>query len=266
MLASRVSTVVFDDGAATTVERWGESGPVMLCVHGMTSSRKSWLRLADRFADRYQVVAYDQRGHGDCAAVMGPMAIDRGVQDLMNVLDAIGGAQFLVGHSWGGAVAIRGGLLAPVKAVAAIDPMIVQVDAEWYDEYLEELEQSFKLIGSERDAATREEYSDWHPLDVEGKVHAVHCMTPEPIARLRSENVDARWDLREEIATYDKPLLLVMAGREGTIVPGDVVDEVAQNHSPKVRIEIFQDQGHNLFRTDFDRFADVLDRFLEDNR
>lgn len=262
MADSRVSTVVLDDGAATTVERWGTSGPVMLCVHGMTSSRKSWTRLASRFADRFQVFAYDQRGHGDSAVVLGPMTLDRGVRDFENVAAAIGGAQVLVGHSWGGAVVIRGGLRVDAKAVAAIDPMIVQVDNAWYDEYVQELRESFALGGSERDTATRVEYAGWHPDDVEGKVHAVHSMTADPIARLCSENAGGNWDLRQEIATYGKPLLLAMACAEESIVPAEVVDEVQGNHSANVRIETFHDQGHNLYRTDFEAFALTLDRFL----
>ncbi len=261
---SRLSTVVLDDGTATTVERWGSSGPVMLCVHGMTSSRKSWMRLAARYCDRFQVFAYDQRGHGDSAAVFGPMTLDRGVRDLENVAAAVGGADVLAGHSWGGAVVIRGGLRVDAMAIAAIDPMIVQVDSSWYDEYVQELRESFALGGSERDTATRVEYAGWHPEDVEGKVHAVHSMTVDPIARLYSENVGGNWDLREEIATYGKPLLLAMAGSEGSIVPAEVVEEVQSNHSSNVRIETFHEQGHNLYRTDFEAFALTLDRFLAD--
>jgi pimeloyl-ACP methyl ester carboxylesterase len=260
-MKSTVNTLALDDGATTTVETWGDRGPVMLCVHGMTSSRKSWLRLARHFADRYRVVAYDQRGHGDSANVTGPMTLERGVRDLENVAAAAGG-QIFVGHSWGGAVVVRGGLRTNAVAVAAIDPMIVQVDDSWYAEYIEELEETFALRGEARDARTRDDYAQWHPDDVAGKVHAVRAMTTGPIAGLRDENHDGRWDLRAEIATYPKPLLLVMAGREGSIVPESVLDEVAARHSASVRIVTLEDQGHNLYRTAFERFAAALDEFL----
>jgi len=72
--------LALDDGAFTTVERWGERGPVVLAVHGMTSSRKSWERLARHLAGRFRVVAYDQRGHGDSAGIDGPMSLERGVR------------------------------------------------------------------------------------------------------------------------------------------------------------------------------------------
>ncbi len=254
--------VTLDDGATTTVERWGSQGPVMLCVHGMTSSRLSWIRLAQRFSDRYQVVAYDQRGHGDSANVDGPMTLQRGIRDALNVAAAIGGPNILVGHSWGGAIVIRAGETLDVRGAVAIDPMIVQVERAWYDEYVAELAESFALTGAARDDATRAEYPDWHRDDVEGKVHAVHTMTTRPIEGLRDENQLADWDLRPDIAAYRKPLLLAVAGRDGSIVPEAVIDDVTAHHSPDVRIRTFEGQGHNLHRTDFETLADVMDEFL----
>jgi pimeloyl-ACP methyl ester carboxylesterase len=253
-------TITLDDGATTALERWGERGPVMLCVHGMTSSRKAWSRLAQRYAGRYQVIAYDQRGHGDSAAIQGPMSLERGVADLRNVT-AVTGADILVGHSWGGAVVIRGGLLLDVDAVVAIDPMIVQVADDWYAEFIADLEEQFCYTGDERDAHIRADYAQWHPQDVEGKVHAVHTMTAAPIAGLRDQNRSG-WDARGDIATYLKPLLLVMAGPDGTIVPKPVMDEIIAHHGAPVRIATLENQGHNLHRTDFARFVKEMDEFL----
>jgi len=259
-MQSMLRTIVLDDGATTTLERWGDSGPVMLCVHGMTSSRKAWLRLAERFANRYQVMAYDQRGHGDSVAIPGPMTLERGVQDLRDVATVVG-ADVLVGHSWGGAVVVRGGLMLAPSAVVAIDPMIVQVADDWYAEFIDELEETFTLQGGARDERIRVDYSDWHPADVEGKMHAVHSMTTAPIAGLRDQNRSG-WDLRGDIATYPKPLLMVMAGRDGSIVPAPVMEEIAAHHAPDVQFVTLDDQGHNLHRTDFDRFAQAMEAFL----
>ena len=262
MTVATQTTLVLDDGATTTLEQWGTVGPTILCVHGMTSSRKSWLRLANHLCDRYRVLAYDQRGHGNSASVRGPMSLERGVRDLENVASAVGAVDVLVGHSWGGAVAILGGEELDVRGVAAVDPMIVQVDKAWYDEYVAELDDTLALAGEDRDARVRDDFRDWDPLDVEGKVHAMHAMTSGPIASLYTDNAAGSWDLRDEIADYRKPLLLAMAGREGSIVPASVVDEVRARHPASVRIVSFEDQGHNLHRTAFERFAELLDEFL----
>lgn len=259
-MQSTLETILLDDGTATTLERWGASGPVMLCVHGMTSSRKAWMRLAKQFGDRYQVVAYDQRGHGDSAEIEGPMSLERGIADVRNAA-ALTDPDILVGHSWGGAVVIRGGLMLDVDAVVAIDPMIVQVADDWYAEFIDELEETFSSTGAARDAQIRADYAEWHPDDIDGKVHAVHGMTTAPISGLRDQNVGV-WDLRADIAAYPKPLLLVMAGSDGSIVPRPVMDEITAHHGAPVRIVTLEDQGHNLHRTDFDRFARAMEQFL----
>jgi pimeloyl-ACP methyl ester carboxylesterase len=256
--------IALDDGARTTLQQWGEHGPLLLCVHGMTSSRRSWQRLARRLAGRFRLAAYDQRGHGDSAFISGSMSLERGVLDLQNVAASLGEPiAAYVGHSWGGAVAIRGALRSNVERVAAIDPMIRQVDDAWYDEYLEELSASFALAGDERDRHTREEFANWAPEDIEGKVHAVHAMTVVPIAGLQRENSPEDWDLRDEIARYDRPLWLALPDREGSINDPATLDEVAARHSPCVSITEFPGQGHNLHRTDFDAFAHEIVRFLE---
>jgi pimeloyl-ACP methyl ester carboxylesterase len=228
----------------------------------MTSSRRSWERLAAHLAGRFRVVAYDQRGHGDSHDVAG-MALARGVRDVANVVAAVGEPiDVLLGHSWGGAVAIEAGLQIPVWRVAAIDPMIRQVDEAWYLEYLDELREDFSLEGEARDARVREAHAEWSPVDVEAKVHAVRAMSISPIEALMFENPPEAWDLRKFVATYDKPLWLAMAAPGEGINEAATLEEIAQNHSPTVEISTFPKAGHNLHRTNFEAFAAGLDDFL----
>jgi pimeloyl-ACP methyl ester carboxylesterase len=229
----------------------------------MTSSRRSWERLAGHLAGRFRVVAYDQRGHGDSAHVAGPMALERGIRDLEEVHAAIGEpVDLLLGHSWGGAVVIEGGANLPVRRVAAVDPMIRQAEESWYQEFLEELREQFGLEGPARDDLIRKEYVAWSPVDVEGKVHAVRTMTAAPIEGLLRENPADEWDLRFRIATYDKPLLLAMADRGEGINEDLTLDEIEAERTKIVRIIWFRGAGHNLHRTAFDSFARALDDFL----
>lgn len=256
-------TITLDDGAQTTLERWGSSGPVMVCVHGMTSSRRSWERFAMRYADRARIYAYDQRGHGDSSAVPGPMTLHRSLLDLYNVMERISDpAETLVGHSWGGAVAILGGRRFDVARVIAIDPMIRQAGRQWYDEFLVELRSLFANKGQARDESVRREYAQWPPPDVESKVHAVHGMSVQTIERLRDENPPETWDLRSDLEGYPKPLLLAMADPAESIVPIDDLKYVRERGGPNVAIRVFDGTDHNLQRTAFDRFTEELDGYL----
>ncbi|HKE37443.1 MAG TPA: alpha/beta hydrolase [Candidatus Baltobacteraceae bacterium] len=262
MSSSKV--VALDDGAQTTVETWGSRGPVVLCIHGMTSSRFSWERLAEHLQHRFRVVAYDQRGHGDSAGVHGPMELKRGIRDAENVAAALGEPiDLLVGHSWGGAIAIEAGLRMPVSRVGAIDPMIRQVSPQWYDEYLEELREQFKDRGEARAALVREEYAQWHLTDVDAKVHAVATMTPDPIEGLMRENPASAWDLRSSIEHYDKPLWLAMAALGESINDDATLEEIQARHSSNVEIAVFPGAGHNIHRTAFDAMVKSLDDWMK---
>jgi pimeloyl-ACP methyl ester carboxylesterase len=255
--------VRLEDGAVTTVERWGDVGPIVLAIHGMASSRKAWERLANHLSARFRVIAYDQRGHGENAAVIGPMSLAQGVRDAENVLLAIGEpVDVLMGHSWGGAVAILAGARLPVARVAAIDPMIRQAAATWYGEYLEELRELFTLAGDDRDAKVRADYADWSPLDVEGKVHAVHSMTTAAIEGLMRDNPPQAWDLRSTIATYEKPLFLALAAPGESINEEATLAEVERLHAAGVTRAVFPGAGHNLYRTAFAPFVQRLDEWL----
>ncbi len=258
--------VALDDGAKTTLERWGERGPVILAVHGMTSSRKSWERFAMHYQDRYRIYAYDQRGHGDSAETTGPMTLHRALLDLYNAMEALPDpVDILIGHSWGGAVAILGGRRFDVQRVVAVDPMIRQADSSWYDEFLGELKSLFAHKGEARDAKVAEEYHDlgWGDIDIERKKHAVRNMTAEPIERLRDENPPGAWDLRRDLEEYPKPLLLAMADAPESIVVLDDLRYVRERGGSNVSIRVFENQGHNLHRTAFERFTQELDTFLE---
>ena len=258
--------VTLDDGAQTILERFGSQGPVMLCVHGMTSSRKSWERFALHYADRARVYAYDQRGHGDSAGVTGPMTLHRALLDLYNVMDAMpDSVDTLVGHSWGGAVTILGGRRFDVRRIVAVDPMIRQAGDPWYDEFISELRALFANKGDARDAKIQEEYTQlgWGEIDVERKKHAVRNMTTIPIERLRTDNPAETWDLRRDLEDYPKPLLLAMADASESIVPLEDLKYVREHGGPNVAIRVFEGQGHNLHRTAFEQFIREVDVFFE---
>jgi pimeloyl-ACP methyl ester carboxylesterase len=255
--------VLLDDGAFTTFTQWGEQGPIVLLVHGMTSSRIGWTRLAQVLCATHRVVAYDQRGHGDMGSVTGPMTIEQSLADLSSVADALGhDVAALIGHSWGGAIAIRGAARVGARRTIAIDPVIRQVSSVWYDEYLEELEATFALQGAEREARVRADYADVHPLDVAGKVHAMHAMEARALERLRDENPPEWWDLRPDVKAFASPLLLALADPSESIIAGEDFRYLEELRNPNVTVEVFEGEGHSLHRSAFERFAALVRMFL----
>lgn len=257
-------TIQLDDGATTLLESWGERGPAVVCVHGITSSRKAWQRTAEALAGRMRVFAYDQRGHGDSAAVDGPMTLRRSVQDLRDVVRVIGAPVSLLGHSWGGAVVILGGREPFAHKVVAIDPMLRVEPGTWRREYLEDAEHDFALAWPQRQTELRERLSAWGPADVAGKLHAVRHMSAKAIERLGSDNQVERggWDLRAAARNYPRPLLILAAAPAESALSADDVAFLTREAGPKVTLEVFSDQGHNLHRTAFERYIARAESFL----
>ncbi len=259
-------TVTFDDGATTILETWGDTGPALLCVHGMTSSRKAWIRLAQTFAGRYRVCAYDQRGHGDSASVTGPMTLARGVSDLAAVAEHIDGdVAGLVGHSWGGAIVILSGLNSRATSIAAIDPVLRVLPGTWRREYLDDAESDFAKPFAELERNLRARLDAWPAIDVEAKMHAVRHMTAEPIARLGSDNrvENGGWNILSDVVAYPKPLLVFAAGPDDSVMSGGDLAELRSTGGTNVEVVEYFDQGHNLHRTAFERFVADLESFLD---
>jgi len=97
------------DGLTLRALAWGEHGRPALCfLHGGSAHAHWWDAVAPAFADRYEVIALDQRGHGE--SEWGPSSTDgtayateNFVADLVQVMDALEWKDMtLCGHSMGG--------------------------------------------------------------------------------------------------------------------------------------------------------------------
>ena len=252
------------DGAETTVQQWGARGPLVVGVHGLGSSRRGWARIGEHLAGAYRLIAYDQRGHGDSGA-KSPMTLARSVEDLANVVAALEEpVDALIGHSWGGTVAIAGGRELPVARVVAIDPMLHVKPGVWSASVLPEYHALFAQTLEEREASIRRSYANFPEIELESKLHAMRRLTFEPVAALGSENAidEGRWDWRIRVHDYPKPLLLALADPKRSVVSPAERDEFRARGGPHVRVEVFAGASHSLQRDAFDRFIAVLERFL----
>lgn len=257
------SRVSLDDGVATTVQSWGTQGPVVLCVHGITSSRRSWTRLGERLAAKHRVYAYDQRGHGDSAQVSGPMTLERSLADLEAVKASLPGpVHMLIGHSWGGAVALLGGIAMRPERVVAIDPMIRVTPGTFDSEFVDDLRDLFARDPAAREPEIRNMYDGLDKADVDAKLHAMTDMSIATLEHLGRENdVDGGgWDLREEIANYPVKLLVCKAGIESVMSDEDLA-ALRSRGGANVTVRDFPLDGHNLHRTAFDEFASAVEAF-----
>lgn len=94
------------------------SGEPLVVAHGLTAHRGAVLEQYGFLADRFKIVAFDQRGHGESAPVTDPAAFDPVAmgEDIGAVLDDLGLKHaFVAGESMGAATALAFALRHPER-------------------------------------------------------------------------------------------------------------------------------------------------------
>jgi pimeloyl-ACP methyl ester carboxylesterase len=81
------------------------SGPRLILVLGALNKRGSGKKLAQALSDQFMVISYDRRGRGDSGDTK-PYAVEKEIDDLEAMIDALGGSAYLYGHSSGGVLAL----------------------------------------------------------------------------------------------------------------------------------------------------------------
>jgi len=95
--------------------------PVVLAVHGITGTHRSWIPVARHLGDAVTVLAPDLRGRGASSAVTGPFGLAAHVEDLVAVLDHVGQPRAVVaGHSMGAYITTRFAESEPDRLTAAV--------------------------------------------------------------------------------------------------------------------------------------------------
>lgn len=117
-----------------TIQRAVSAGigkPTIICLHSSGGSGAQWKGLADRMQQNFRVLAPDLYGHGtapDWYGVPGDI-VAADTARIAHLAAATSSAVHLVGHSYGGAIALRVALQYPhrVASVAVYEPVTLRV-------------------------------------------------------------------------------------------------------------------------------------------
>ena len=254
--------------------------PPLVCINGglLYDHSLLWPALSPLAAKR-QLVFYDQRGRGKTSVPPGPQGarIEHDAGDLPALREALGISKWdLLGHSWGGAIALLGAerdqpgtraivLVCPVGATSAWMPAVDEAALQ-------------RLTPAERAILER------HPASALGDddpgVHSSHSRALYPAwfadrslaelftppratsvtgaavaARLRREGYD--WTLL--LSALRIPTLVIQTERD--LLPPSAARDLAGT-LPQARHVVLPDSGHMPFWEAPERFFALVESFL----
>jgi pimeloyl-ACP methyl ester carboxylesterase len=104
-----------------------DAGTSIIALHCSLGSGRQWNRFVEDAGSRYRVIAPDISGYGNCPKpVAWPKTLGQEVQLLSDALAAAVGPVHLVGHSYGGAIALKlaTALSRRVRSLTLIEPVL----------------------------------------------------------------------------------------------------------------------------------------------
>jgi len=261
--------------------RAGGSGPVIVLVHGITSTSATWERVMPALAKRFTVIAPDLLGHGGSAKPRGDYSLGAyasGVRDLVAVLGH--DRATFVGHSLGGGVAMQLAYQFPERC-----ERLVLIDSGGLGSEVNLLLRSATLPGAEfvlpllaseplvnagrgvgrffgrlglRVHTDIAEMARGHASLGERDARAAFVHTLRTIVDPTGQRVSAndRLYLAEGV-----PFLIIWGERDRIIPVAHAYDTHAR--VPSSRLEIFEDAGHFPHVDHPQRFIEVLTEFID---
>ena len=98
-----------------------DDAPWVTFSNSLVTTHRMWDDQVDAFSERFRLLRYDQRGHGDTDAPPGPYTLDMLTDDVLGLLDALGIDQtHFIGCSMGGMTGINLALREPSKLRALV--------------------------------------------------------------------------------------------------------------------------------------------------
>jgi pimeloyl-ACP methyl ester carboxylesterase len=267
-------------GQTVTYNRAGR-GPLILLIHGITSSSRTWREVIARLWDDHELLAPDLLGHGTSAKPRGDYSLGAyasGIRDLVLALDLPRAT--VVGHSLGGGVAMQFAYQFP-----ELVERLVLVDSGGLGQEVSLLLRAATLPGAElvlpllvsratriagkaaggvlgrfggqRSKADLQGLAEGFASLRDASARRAFLHTARSVIDERGQRVDARDRL---YLSAELPTLLVW-GADDPIIPV-AHGERAHELMPGSRLEIFPGAGHFPFNDDPDRFAEVLRDFI----
>lgn len=257
-------------------------GHEVVLLHGQPGSGSDWQQVADRLPRELSIVALDRPGYGASRRGAGGFAFN--ARTVLAELDARGIARaVLVGHSYGGGVALSLANLAPERVealvlLASVGPgcltgwdrllaapvagEVSALTAWWLTPWLARAWLA-ALARLRRRPIAADEHVNLH---IWGNAHHDHGPLWRSFLTEQHALVRELGDLTASLPGIRQPVLLV-ADPHDTLIPVSTTHQLAAV-LPDARVELLSEIGHHLPRRGAPEIAAAIVQFLAalDNR
>lgn len=232
----------------------GEGPPVVL-LHCNSSSRHQWRPLIGELSTNYRVLAVDLFGHGDSPlpGLPATFTVEDEVAMIAALIDRAGEAVHLVGHSYGGAIALKAALALQrdVRSLNLIEPATFELlrhagDEEPWQEIQAVASRHITSIGQGSPEHAADGFmgywigkAAWNGMP-EARREAIHGTMPA-VARAWEIILSESTGLGD-YARMNVPTLLVQG--EGTHAPCARVCAMLAANLPHCETAVIRDAGH----------------------
>jgi len=215
-----------------------------LLLHGLGGAGGTWWRVAEALrAAGWTVSAPDLRGNGD-APRGGSSRHDDFADDVLAMRpDGAGPWELVVGHSLGGAVAVRAAARDPEWAarLALLDPVLRLPEEMRAEVRADELD---ALTATEEGLA--EAVPGWDARDRAEKLRAAKAADPSSVAAVVDDNDP--WDLLADVPALRAPVLVLAGDPQVFTFFGPRLAAEVLRANPRVRYAVVAGAGHSPHR------------------
>lgn len=206
--------------------RWDgpEGGPIVMMSHAMGTSHRLWDNQVPDLADRFRVLRYDWRGHGDTDAPEGAYTLDQFVADAVGLMDALALEKVhWVGISTGGMIGQGLGIEHPERIASLALCNTTSQASQDYKDWVDARQAKAREHGMDPiwEMTERRWFTDAF-ADAAGPdyqaVRDVFVRTPVP-GYIGATSATANLDYRDRLHLITAPTLLLAAGDDPAIPP-----------------------------------------------